>query len=154
VCSLREAASPSRWGFSGAARSGDLAPNHLVFPRPDGTPWSDHDWRNWRRRVFRGVAQGAGVGHIRPYDLRHLFVSLLLSEGRSIVDVAAQAGHAPSLSYDTYGHVLYDLEPTENRPAEAVIDAARTAGVPTVFPPPGRLTTEEALESAHLQAKH
>jgi integrase len=53
---------------------------------------------------------------MRPYDLRHLFVSLLISEGRSIVDVAAQAGHAPSLSYDTYGHILYGLEPTENRP--------------------------------------
>jgi hypothetical protein len=86
--------------------------------------------------------------------LGHLFVSLLLSEGRSIVDVAAQAGHAPSLSYDTYGHVLYDVEPTENRPAETLIDAARAAGVPTVFPPGERPTTEEAPESARYQAKH
>ncbi len=89
------------------------APTDLVFPKAGGTPWSDYDWRNWRKRVFRPAAQIAGVAGIRPYDLRHLFVSLLISEGRSIVDVAAQAGLAPSLSYNTYGHVLYDLDPTE-----------------------------------------
>ncbi len=130
------------------------ADGDLVFPRPDGLPWQDHDWRNWRRRVFKTATRHAGSEGARPYDLRHLFVSLPISEGRSIVDIAAQAGHAPRLAYDTYGHVLYDVDPTNTRPAEDVIRDARAAGVPTVFPRPTSPPDEKRLESAQLQGKH
>lgn len=44
-------------------------------------------------------------GDATPYALRHSFVSLLLAEGRSVIDVAQQAGHKASLSLDTYGPV-------------------------------------------------
>ena len=40
------------------------------------------------------------------YDLRHSFASLLIAEGRSVVEVAVQLGYAPTMSLDTYGHVL------------------------------------------------
>jgi integrase len=73
----------------------------LVFPRPDGEPWHDTDWRNWRnwrRRVFQPAAKAAGLGATRPYDLRHSFVSLLIAERRTIIDVARQAGHSPTMA--------------------------------------------------------
>jgi len=28
----------------------------LLFPRPDGRPWGEDDWHNWRNRVFRPAA--------------------------------------------------------------------------------------------------
>jgi hypothetical protein len=45
----------------------------LVFPIPSGELWRDHDWANWRRRVFDPVAATVGVSGMRPYDLRHAF---------------------------------------------------------------------------------
>jgi integrase len=74
---------------SGRPDEGDLA-----FPRPDGGPWRDTDYRNWRKRAFTPAAADAGLA-LRPYDLRHSFVSLLIREGQSIVEVARQAGHSP-----------------------------------------------------------
>ena len=63
-------------------------------------------WRNWRSRAFKPAAEKAGLKGIRPYDLRHSFCSLLIKEGQSVVEVAAQAGHAPSMTLDIYGHVM------------------------------------------------
>jgi len=71
----------------------------------------------------------SAISSLPPYDLRHAFVSLLLAEGRGVLDVAAQAGHAPSLSFDTYGHLMADLDGGEKRPAEDLIWKAREAGV-------------------------
>ena len=31
---------------------GRRTPKALLFPRPDGKPWRENDYRNWRRRVF------------------------------------------------------------------------------------------------------
>jgi integrase len=45
----------------------------LVFPNATGELWRDHDWRNWRRRVFDPLAASVGVSGMRPYDLRHAF---------------------------------------------------------------------------------
>ena len=85
----------------------------------DGAAWSDHDYRNWRKRVFRPDREAPPASILsRPYDLRHAFVSLLLAEGRTVVDVAAQAGHAPSMTLDTYGHVIDELDAAERRSAE------------------------------------
>jgi hypothetical protein len=45
------------------------------------------------------------------------------------VRVAGQAGHAPSLTYDVYAHLIADLDTSEKRSAEDVIFEARGAGV-------------------------
>jgi integrase len=63
-----------------------------IFARPDGEPWHNDDYRNWRKRGFVPAAKEAGLREPRPYDLRHSFVSLLINEGVSIVEVARQAG--------------------------------------------------------------
>lgn len=76
--------------------SGRPPDQSLVFPRRDGDVWSDFDWRNWRKRVFAPAAAAEANG-VRPYDLRHSFVSLLLAEGASVVEVARQAGHSPTM---------------------------------------------------------
>jgi integrase len=114
---------------------GRPADRTLVFPRADGGEWSESDRRNWRRRIFQPACERAGLGaHVRPYDLRHSFVSLLIHEGRSVVDVARQAGHSPQTCLSTYAHVLDEFDPSERVPAEQAIRAAREARVPDVFP--------------------
>jgi integrase len=62
---------------------------------------------------------------MRPYDLRHSFASLLIAEGRSIVEVAEQLGHAPTMSLDTYGHVFAEFDPRQRRSAEDLTAEAR-----------------------------
>lgn len=98
----------------------------LVFPGHDEGLWDADDWRNWRRRVFSPAAKAAGLAKdTRPYDLRHSFVSLLLAEGRSPIDVARQAGHSPTMTLDTYGHVIDELESAKRVSAEEAIRRAR-----------------------------
>jgi integrase len=107
----------------------------LVFPKRRGGLWRDHDWANWRRQVFGPLAAAAGAPGMRPYDLRHAFCSLLIAEGLSVVEVARQAGHAPTMTLDTYAHVMADLDGSERVPAEAAIRAARVAAVSVLCPP-------------------
>jgi integrase len=75
------------------------------------------------------TAKAVGLTLSRPYDLRHAFVSLLLAEGRTVVDIAAQAGHSPTMTLDTYGHAIDELDPAQGRSAEELINEAREAGV-------------------------
>jgi integrase len=69
----------------------------FVFPGLEGRPWADHDWRNWRKRVYAPVAEAVQLDGSRPYDLRHAFCSLLIAEGLSVVEIAQQAGHSPAM---------------------------------------------------------
>jgi len=73
-------------------------PKTLLFRRPNGAVWNETSYRNWRRRVFAPAAEAAGLDASRPYFLRHLFCSLLLAEGASLVEVARQAGHSPAIT--------------------------------------------------------
>jgi integrase len=98
------AADLAAWRLA-SARS---ATDDLVFPTANGELWRDHDWRNWRRRVFDPLAASLGAPGMRPYDLRHAFCSLLIAEGLSVVEVARQAGHAPTMTLYTYAHVMAD----------------------------------------------
>ncbi|HEY2651201.1 MAG TPA: tyrosine-type recombinase/integrase, partial [Solirubrobacteraceae bacterium] len=69
-------------------------PTDLVFPSPDGSPWMLSRIENWRHRTFADAVQAAGLSPMRPYDLRHSWVSLLIAEGATVVEVASQAGTA------------------------------------------------------------
>ena len=105
--------------------NGRPTPRTLVFPARSGAVWSEFDYRNWRQRSFAPAAAAAGVLGIRPYDLRHSFASLLLAQGRSVIDVADQLGHAPTLTLDTYGHVMRELEGRSVGPDQAIAAARR-----------------------------
>jgi integrase len=98
----------------------------LVFPTLRGTVWTDYDWRNWRSRVYRPLAESVGLTDSRPYDLRHSFASLLIHEGVSAVEVARQLGNSPAVALNTYSHVFEELDPADRLPAEAAIWMART----------------------------
>jgi hypothetical protein len=52
-------------------------------------------------------------------------LSLLLAQGRSVIDVADQLGHAPTLTLDTHGHVMRELAGRNLGPDEAIAAARR-----------------------------
>ena len=69
-----------------------------------------------------------GIDGARPYDLRHAFASLLIHEGRlSVVEIATQLGHNPTVCLDTYAHVMAEQDGGERVGAEEQIAAARRA---------------------------
>jgi integrase len=121
--------------------SGRPSASALVFPSAKRDRWTDEAYKSWARHAFARAAKAAGVPHATPYALRHSFVSLLLAEGRSVLDVAAQAGHKASLSLDTYGHLFAEFEGRERTDAEVAISAAREAVVPVSYPRPMRLAS-------------
>lgn len=96
----------------------------LIFPRRDGEPWRDHDYRNWRKRKYRPAAAAAGLEGSRPYDLRGSFASLLIQEGRNVVYVAGQLGHTAETCLRHYAR-LFDEAPEAPVSAEQAIAAAR-----------------------------
>jgi integrase len=102
-----------------------------IFRRSsDGGDWTESVYRNWRRRTFKSAAERAGLPKsTRPYDLRHSFCSLMIAEGASAVEVAAQAGHSPTMTLNTYGHVMDELVGVERDDAEAAIREARASRV-------------------------
>ena len=72
------------------------------------------------------MAEEAGLDGARPYDLRHAFASLLIHEGRlSVVDIAAQLGHNPTVCLDTYAHVMAEQRGADPISAEQEIWKAR-----------------------------
>jgi hypothetical protein len=120
----------AEWRMAQGRPNGD----ELLFPRPDGKPWTRDDWSNWRNRCFAPTIRELGVTGVRPYDLRHSFCSLLIQEGQSAVEVAAQAGHATTMTLNTYAHVFEELKGGARLDAEAQIKAAREAQVPVSYP--------------------
>jgi integrase len=129
---------------------GRRTPKALLFPRPDGKPWRDHDYRNWRRRVFQPAAAAAGLANfeqivkvvvadgkrrkrvatsyqgIRPYDLRHSFASLLIREGRlSLAEIADQLGNSVATLSEVYAHVIADMKGQPRTSADDAIMQAR-----------------------------
>jgi integrase len=112
------------------AACGNPDDSSLVFPRIDGTEWVETDWRNWRADVFYAARDAVGLpAELVPYDLRHSFVSLLLAEGQSVLEVARQAGHSPQTCLRTYAHLFDEYDPTERVSAEGMIRAARSGAL-------------------------
>ncbi len=99
----------------------------LVFPAPDGSPWNRDRANNSRNRIFADASAAAEEPGIRPYDLRHSFVSLLIAQGARVVEVAQQAGHSPTMTLATYAHLFDERDESQHASAEALIRAARTA---------------------------
>jgi len=98
----------------------------LVFPGRHGDLWTDDAWRYWRRRVFTPATNATGLdSRVRPYDLRHSFVSLLLAEGANVVEIARQAGHSPTITLSTYAHLFDEAAGVDHEPAEDQIRRAR-----------------------------
>lgn len=119
----------------------------LVFPGPSGEVWNDRAWQTWHRDAWGPACKAAGFQGVRPYDLRHSFVSLLIHEGRSVVDVARQAGHSPTMTLDVYAHVFDEFDPAERVPAAEEIKRARRGDVSVLCPPAAEGDTERDRKS-------
>ncbi len=129
------AADLAEWRLASGIRDG------LLFPTPSGEPWRKHDWDNWRVRIFRPAATRLGLASPVPYDLRGSFVSLLAWEGRTMLDVARQAGHSVEICDRHYAGIFEALDATERTSAETAIRAARESrarGVVPLFEDPER----------------
>lgn len=103
----------------------DTSPKAFVFPRKDGQPWSDTDYRNWRKRVFVPAAEAAKWSSKRPYDLRHSFASLMFVERRNPIEIAKMLGHSPAVLLGTYAGVMDELSGGPRRKATSLIREAR-----------------------------
>jgi integrase len=97
----------------------------LVLPAADGTVWSNEAYKSWSRRAFADAIEATGREYFSPYTLRHSFASLLIQEGRTVVEVAAQLGHAPTMTLDTYAHVISELRGDGPIDIEQMIAEAR-----------------------------
>jgi integrase len=109
-----------------------------VFPSERGTPMTTEGYKSWSRRAFVRAAKSAGVPDATPYALRHSFCSLLLAEGRSVIEVARQMGHGANLTLGTYGHVIDELAGRERVSAEEAIREARRTVEAEADPVPAR----------------
>lgn len=122
VAPLRE--SLAQWRM----RRGRPAGTELVVPTNVEGPWSEHDWRNWRRRPFARAAEAAELPRdVRPRDLRGSFASLLVHEGRSIVEVARIMGHSPAICLRDYAQIFDEFDPDNRIDADESIRRARAA---------------------------
>ncbi len=123
-----ELLSPLREDLDAWRVGSNSSPTAPIFPAASGGFWRATDWRNWRKRIYKPTAEAVGIDGARPYDLRHAFASLLIHEGRkSIVEIAEQLGHNPTVCLDTYGHVMRELAGGERISAEEQIVLARKA---------------------------
>lgn len=99
----------------------------LIFPDTFGNVVSESGKRNWRKRVWKDVAPKVGLEDSRPYDARHTFVSLLIHEGRNVVEVARQAGHSTSVCLDVYAHEFEEQDLDQLEKMEDAIQKARSS---------------------------
>jgi integrase len=79
----------------------------LVFRTADGRPMQPaRDYRDWR-----ALLESAGVRHARLHDARHTAATMLLGMDVKPRVVMEILGHSKiSLTYDTYSHVMQELQ--------------------------------------------
>lgn len=98
----------------------------LVFPNSRGELFDKDDWDNWRNRCFQPLTRLAMAKGMRPYDLRHVFVSLLMAEGKSVPYIAGQAGHSQEMTLRTYSHLMAEYADGKSIDAAAEIERWRS----------------------------
>ena len=75
----------------------------LVFNADDGAPLH----RNTITKQFHNRIKDAGIGHLRPHDLRHTYGSLLMGQGVPLKTISELMGHASiEVTADIYLHSL------------------------------------------------
>ena len=120
---------------------------NLVFPDSNGNHVSKDGYKSWTRTdssiqtktgapvryagAFGRAVVDAGLGgitpNVTPYTLRHSCASLLLHEGRSVIEVARWMGHSPIMTLQVYGHVMDDLVGAGHIDGDELIGLARNA---------------------------
>lgn len=81
-------------------------PDALLVTGPDGGPM--HRGTFWRV-AWKPAVKACKLQGLRVHDLRHTFVSLLISSGANVKQVSTWAGHSSvTVTLDTYAHLLHD----------------------------------------------
>jgi integrase len=142
---------PLRDDLAAWRRFSDPPVEGYVFPRGDGSPWGDSDYRNWRTRVFYEACAEAGVVP-RPtlYNLRTAFVSLLLAAGVNPVVIAQEAGHNVATLFRHYAKEIADLQGGAIHDATEAILAAR---LPKSYPTSDVTTSYRNKKVRRLQVE-
>jgi len=82
---------------------GRLPADALVFPRPDGTHQSPHDFSS----AWGVVARSIGLPDVTFHALRHTHASQLIDAGVDIVVISRRLGHAsPNVTLGIYAHMF------------------------------------------------
>ncbi|MHC1760570.1 MAG: tyrosine-type recombinase/integrase [Negativicutes bacterium] len=77
--------------------------NNLVWCKEDGTPYN----RFYFIHRLQAIVKTNEMPQIRVHDLRHMYVSLMLSSGAAPVDLAAQVGHSSvAFMLKVYAHSM------------------------------------------------
>jgi integrase len=97
---------------------GRLGPGAAIISTSAGDAWTESRFRSFRRHRWCKVAP-----NMRPYDLRHAYVSLMIQAGHTVVEVARWAGHSLAVCLSTYAH-LFDTV-TDRIDPDLAIRAAR-----------------------------
>lgn len=107
----------------------NLKKGDYLFSRPDGNPWTEADWNNWRRRHFNEAlirVDEPGLEGTRPYDLgRHSYAALQLASGQSLPSLAEKMGHSVRILSETYTATISEYKEKPTVDAEKEIDKAR-----------------------------
>ena len=126
-------------GRAGERFEGRPADDALVFAASTGEHWQDHDYRNWRKRVFKPAAVPVGIA--RPYDLRHSYASLRFAERANPAEIADEMGHSLEVLFNTYAHVIAELKGVGPVSAEALILEVRSGHILVTSPENTTATT-------------
>lgn len=107
-------------------------PHGLIFPKPNGMPWTKSDRGNWRKRWFSKAAAAVGLEGMTPGHLRHTSVSLRVATGGTDPEIEQQHGHRIDTSRRIYQHPIEVL-----RGRRATLDQLIAEARSEVFPPAG-----------------
>lgn len=127
------------WRRRSGRLSGLVAPFGAGGVSVAGDAWSASNWNYWRKNRWKAIVDpdpknpddprpdphGLKLAGAVPRDLRGSFASLLIHEGRTVLDVADQLGHKPSTCLDVYAGIFADFDPVQRTPAIDAITEAR-----------------------------
>ncbi len=85
----------------------------------------------FRRRVWYPAVRESVGEPMRPHDLRHTHVALLIAEGEDPYVISQRLGHASiRTTYDVYGHLFEGRD----REAADALEAARARSLSSLRP--------------------
>jgi integrase len=84
------------------------------------------NYHSWRKRVWYPMLKKASLRRVRIHDMRHCFVSLLISAGKSLHYIKEQVGHSSiNVTSDIYGHWVHN---SKDKPVDVLDDVIGMAG--------------------------
>lgn len=100
---------------------GRAAPDDLVVPRGDGTPWPpDRLSTTWPQTLAR-----LKLPKVTLHALRHTHVSQLIAAGLDIVSVSRRIGHSnPTVTLGVYAHLFGNTDDRASAAVETALAAA------------------------------